>query len=82
MNEEMDEEFEYFYMDNGFGPPIVMQLVPSEKSEKFRGKLPDQLLKYWELYGWCGYGTLELKNLRKVGAIEYMMILDQLSSPP
>jgi hypothetical protein len=52
----MDESFAYFYNDEGFGPAMQTQPVPTEKIAKFRGKLPDQLLKYWELYGFSGYG--------------------------
>jgi hypothetical protein len=30
--------------------------VPPSTIARYRGKLPDQLLAYWEEYGWCGYG--------------------------
>ena len=52
----MDESFQYFYVDEGWGPVEHTEQVPPEKIERFRGKLPDQLLKYWELYGWGSYG--------------------------
>ena len=55
-NTQMDESFAYFYNDKGFGPAIHTQSVSPEKIAKFKGKLPDQLLKYWELYGFSGYG--------------------------
>lgn len=55
-NSQMDERFAYFYRDKGFGPAINTQPVSPEKIAKFKGKLPDQLLKYWELYGLSGYG--------------------------
>ena len=29
--------------------------VPALSIERFRGKLPEQLLAYWEDHGWCGY---------------------------
>ncbi|MDR0777426.1 MAG: DUF1851 domain-containing protein [Azonexus sp.] len=47
------EEFLGF---EGFGPPMARRDVPPEKINKFRGKLPDKLLEYWQEYGWCGYG--------------------------
>jgi len=53
----MDADFQYFYEKEGFGPADHTQLVPAEKIHRFRGKLPDQLLKYWEMYGWSGYGS-------------------------
>ena len=56
MNPEMDEDFEYFYEEKGFGPAIGARLVAPEMIEKFRRKLPDQLLSYWQQYGWCGWG--------------------------
>jgi hypothetical protein len=46
-----------FLNDEGFGPAIERQDVPPEKIEKFRGKLPDKLLEYWQQYGWCGYAN-------------------------
>lgn len=57
MNQEMDESFAYFYNDEGFGPSIETQAATQERLAKFRGKLPDQLLKYWHQYGWSGYGN-------------------------
>lgn len=39
-----------------FGAPIDRQEVPSSSIERYRGKLPDQLLVYWAEHGWCGYG--------------------------
>lgn len=54
-NNEMDDDYKMFYEDEGFGPSFYMQTVSSAQIEKYRGKLPDQLLKYWGLYGWSGY---------------------------
>jgi hypothetical protein len=51
----MDQFMENFLGFEGFGPPISRRDVPPEKIEKFRGKLPDKLLEYWQVYGWCGY---------------------------
>lgn len=51
----MDKFFDNFYSYKGFGPAFAKREVPQEKIERFRGKLPDQLLEYWKEYGWCGY---------------------------
>ncbi len=51
----MDQFMENFLEYEGFGPPIARRDVPPEKLDKFRGKLPDKLLQYWQEYGWCGY---------------------------
>lgn len=51
----MDQFMENFLGFKKFGPPIHRRDVPPEKIEKFRGKLPDKLLEYWQVYGWCGY---------------------------
>ncbi len=49
----MDEDFECFLDD--FGPSIDKRYVPPTSIERYRGKLPDQLLAYWEEHGWSGY---------------------------
>ena len=49
----MDENFEYFLKK--MGPAIDKRYVPPTSIERYRGKLPDQLLTYWEEHGWCGY---------------------------
>jgi hypothetical protein len=51
----MDEYFEDFLVSSRFGPALASRPVPPEKIAKFKGKLPDKLLEYWHLYGWCGY---------------------------
>ena len=56
MSQDMDESFSYFYRDKGFGPAIDTAAVPPEAIAKFKGKLPNQLLSYWQQYGWSGYG--------------------------
>jgi len=55
MSLDMDEMFSYFYKDKGFGPAVETKVVPELALEKFKGKLPDQLLTYWRQYGWSGY---------------------------
>jgi hypothetical protein len=52
----MDEFMKDFLEFNGFGPPMARRDVPPDKIKKFRGKLPNKLLEYWQEYGWCGYG--------------------------
>jgi len=52
----MDKFMDNFLGFKGFGPPMARRDVPPEKIRKFRGKLPDKLLEYWQEYGWCGYG--------------------------
>jgi len=49
----MDEDFAGFLED--FGPAIEKRHVPPSSIERYRGKLPDQLLHYWTEQGWCGY---------------------------
>ena len=48
-----DEDFEVFISE--FGEATHHTDVPAEAIRKWRGKLPDQLLKYWQEEGWCGY---------------------------
>jgi len=50
----MDQFIETFLNDEGFGPAFACKEVPAATAEKFRGKLPDKLLEYWQAYGWCG----------------------------
>jgi hypothetical protein len=39
-----------------FGGPVDRQEVPVSSIERYRDKLPNQLLEYWAEHGWCGYG--------------------------
>lgn len=48
-----DEDFEYFI--SKFGEAFHRQNVPAEVIARFRGRLPDRLLSYWQHEGWCGY---------------------------
>lgn len=48
-----DEDFEVFISE--FGEATTRRAVPAQAFQKWREKLPDQLLKYWEDEGWCGY---------------------------
>jgi hypothetical protein len=49
----MDENFAYFL--EKMGPAIDKRYVPTSSISRYRGKLPDQLLTYWQEHGWCGY---------------------------
>jgi hypothetical protein len=51
----MDRYLENFLGFKRFGPAIASEPVPEEKVAKFRGKLPNKLLEYWQNQGWCGY---------------------------
>ena len=50
-----DGDFEYFI--SKFGEATKRLVVPAASLEKWRGKLPDKLLKYWEQEGWCEYAN-------------------------
>ncbi|MFY9478472.1 MAG: GAD-like domain-containing protein [Aquabacterium sp.] len=49
----MDPYFDFFL--KSFGPAIDRRDVPREELERFKGKLPDQMLAYWGEQGWSGY---------------------------
>ncbi|MBJ8425205.1 MULTISPECIES: GAD-like domain-containing protein [Acinetobacter] len=53
----MDENFEIFYLDEGFGPPIYSEVVSDDIINKYKGKLPNQLLEYWKAFGFSGWGN-------------------------
>lgn len=50
-----DEDFEYFI--STFGEATDRVVVPAETIEKWRTKLPDQLLTYWQNEGWGSYAN-------------------------
>lgn len=50
-----DEDFQVFIDE--FGEATQRTDVPNESVEKWRGKLPAQLLKYWQEEGWCAYAN-------------------------
>jgi len=56
VSELIDQDYKYFLEDEGFGPALNIRKVSAEVVERYRGKLPNQMLKYWEAYGWSGYG--------------------------
>jgi len=48
-----DDYFNMFIEE--FGEATQRVSVPAASIEKWRGKLPDQLLTYWQKEGWCAY---------------------------
>ena len=51
----MDDVFARFLQK--FGGAVNRQTVPASSIERYKGKLPNQLLEYWAEHGWCGYGN-------------------------
>jgi hypothetical protein len=50
----MDKVFSRFI--EKFGGAIDRREVPLSSIDRYRGKLPNQLLEYWSEHGWSGYG--------------------------
>lgn len=48
-----DESFDCFIDE--FGEATYHQSAPQEAIDRWRGKLPDKLLHYWQTEGWNGY---------------------------
>lgn len=48
-----DEDFQVFIDE--FGEATQRMEVPAASIEQWRGKLPEQLLMYWNEEGWCSY---------------------------
>jgi hypothetical protein len=40
---------------SAMGEAISHKAVPENSMQKYKGKLPDALLRYWAAEGWCGY---------------------------
>lgn len=49
----MNPHFDYFMKT--FGPAVDRRDVPPEAINRFKGKLPEQLLQHWAEHGWSGY---------------------------
>jgi hypothetical protein len=49
----MDKNFDWFLQK--FGSPTSSKAADSSVLDRYRGKLPDQLLRYWEHYGFSGF---------------------------
>lgn len=79
----IDEEFDYFYNDKSFGPPIYSEPVTDEIINKYKGKLPNQLLEYWKAFGFSGWGN---GLFWLVNPDEYQDVLDawleNIETPP
>lgn len=67
----MDEYFEMFLEE--LGPATHARQVPSASIDRYRGKLPEQLLAYWGGHGWCGYAD---GLFWTVNPEEYQPVLD------
>jgi hypothetical protein len=50
-----DESFECFIDE--FGEATQRRDVTADALERWRGKLPDKLLHYWQTEGWCAYAN-------------------------
>ncbi|WP_240478221.1 GAD-like domain-containing protein [Vibrio neptunius] len=48
-----DEDFEMFLEE--FGEPTTYVQATDQHIEAYRGILPDQLLKYWQMVGFSGF---------------------------
>ncbi|EHI9299556.1 DUF1851 domain-containing protein [Vibrio vulnificus] len=72
MIETNDEALAFFL--SKFGQPTTLVSASSTEIEKYRGKLPDQLLEYWRIVGFSGFvdGLFWLTN-----PDEYQDILDR-----
>ncbi|EIO3982278.1 DUF1851 domain-containing protein [Vibrio vulnificus] len=72
MIETNDEDLAFFLSE--FGQPTTFVTASSAEIEKYRGKLPDQLLEYWHIIGFSGFadGLFWLTN-----PAEYQDILDR-----
>lgn len=51
----MDKFIQNFLEFKKFGPAIERRDVPQTSLDKYRGKLPDKLLEYWQQFGWCAF---------------------------
>ncbi|KMJ45722.1 GAD-like domain protein [Xenorhabdus khoisanae] len=71
-----DKYFDSFIEE--FGEATQHIAVPSESIEKWRGKLPDQLLHYWRTEGWNSYqdGLFSIVNPDNYESIVDMWLED------
>jgi len=51
----MNPFFDNFYNFSGFGPATNSTNASQELISRFRGELPEQLLDYWNEFGFCGW---------------------------
>lgn len=52
----MNKFFDNFYHFKGFGPAIKSVQPTEEQLLHYQGILPDNLIEYWQEYGFCGWG--------------------------
>lgn len=52
----MDKFFDNFYNHTGFGPAIDPVIPTKSYCDDYKGMLPDQLVEYWQQYGFSGWG--------------------------
>jgi len=52
----MNNFFDNFYNYAGFGPAIKSSMPKQETLDFFKDKLPENLIQYWQEYGFCGWG--------------------------
>jgi hypothetical protein len=52
----MNVLFDNFYKFKKFGPAIKSEPVSQDILVKYKDKLPDRLLEYWQTYGFSGWG--------------------------
>lgn len=51
----MEKLFDNFYNYKGFGPGVNSVKANKETCDYFKGRLPDQLIEYWQEYGFRGW---------------------------
>jgi hypothetical protein len=51
--EHTEKNIETFF--EWMGKPFITTPVSKETLEKFKGKLPDRLLEFWRVHGFCGF---------------------------
>jgi hypothetical protein len=51
--ERIENNIERFF--NEMGKPFVTEPASEETLEKFRGKLPEGLLEFWRVHGFCSF---------------------------
>lgn len=66
-----DEDFAYFI--SKFGEATSRQSAPQTSIDKWKSRLPEQLLSYWKEEGWCGYAD---GLLWTVNPDDYEAVLD------
>ena len=63
---------EYFY--EKMGPGFFQEKFPDDVIEEYSNRLSSTLIKYWNKYGWCGYGN---GIFRTVNPKRYTAVVDE-----